>query len=141
MIKQVLVDPNVILDLFTKRPYFYREAQNLFTLGDYGRVELTISALSIANTHYLLSKKYGDRKARTYVKKLQLMTTVASLTSSIIQRSQESDFRDFEDAIQYYSALEFECDVLVTRNLKDFKKSKIPVMTAGAFIDSLEIGG
>jgi hypothetical protein len=49
-----------------------------------------------------------------------------------------SEFRDFEDAIQYYTAIENDQDLIITRNQQDFKESKIPVMTAGEFIKSIK---
>jgi hypothetical protein len=63
------------------------------------------------------------------------LVNVLDLTDKILELSLNDDeFRDFEDAIQYFSAIENEIEIIITRNLNDYTKSKIPVMTAEQFL-------
>jgi len=128
--EKLLVDTNIVVDLLTRREDFYREAQDLFTLSDEGKVKLLVSSLTFANTHYLLNRYKNKDEARKILIKFKVLVEVAKLDDKIIELALASDFTDFEDAIQYYTAVENGVDVIITRNLRDFKTSKLPVLTA-----------
>jgi predicted nucleic acid-binding protein len=128
--EKLLVDTNVVVDLLTRREDFYREAQDLFTLSDEGKVKLLVSSLTFVNTHYLLNRYKNRDEARKILIKFKVLVEVAKLDDKIIELALASDFSDFEDAIQYYTAVENGVDVIITRNLRDFKTSKLPVLTA-----------
>jgi len=132
--KRVLLDTNIILDLLAAREPFLNETRKLFSLGEQGKIELVTSALNIANTHYILSRQLKPAEVAEILEKLLLLVKVLPLNEKIIRSALVSEFKDFEDAIQYYTALENGADVIITRNIKDFKKSKLPVMTAKDFI-------
>lgn len=135
--KHLLIDTNIIIDLLAKREPFYEDAAKLFSLADKNMVRLSVSSLSFANTNYLLQKTYSSVVAREILRKFKILTIVLSLDDKIIDLSlNDSGFSDFEDAIQYYSAIENNQDIIITRNLRDFKSSKIPVLTAGEFLRS-----
>ena len=128
--EKLLVDTNIVVDLLSRREDFYREAQDLFTLSDEGKVKLLVSSLTFANTHYLLNRYKNKDEARKILIKFKVLVEVAKLDDKIIELALASDFSDFEDAIQYYTAVENGADVIITRNLRDFKTSKLPVLTA-----------
>lgn len=130
----ILVDTNIIIDLLTKRQDFYISASELFTLADKKEIKIAISSLTFANTFYLLSKELNDAKAKEILRKFKLLVKVLPMDDKIIDLSLNSDFRDFEDAIQYYTAIENNLEIIITRNLKDFKLAKIPVMTAENYL-------
>lgn len=133
--KNLFVDTNIVLDLLAKREPFYEAAAKLFSLSDRGKVKLYVSALTFANTNYILSKMNDPHKAREILTQFKVLTTVVALTDKIIELSlNDKSFADFEDGLQHYSALENEADIIITRNLKDFKNSKIAVMSAQAFL-------
>ncbi len=132
--EKLLVDTNIIIDLLSKREEFYQEAQQLFTLADTKQVELFVSSLSFANTYYLLSKFQNREYARKILIRFKILVQVAQLDDKILELALLSDFRDFEDAIQYHTALENGIDIIITRNKKDFKTSKLPVMTAKEYL-------
>jgi predicted nucleic acid-binding protein len=132
--QRLLVDTNIVIDLLTKREGFYLEAQDLFTLSDERRLKLLVSSLTFANTHYLLSRHKSKDETRKTLIKFKVLVEVAPLDDKIIELAMASDFSDFEDAIQYYTALENEVDAIITRNLKEFKTSKLPVFTAKEFL-------
>jgi predicted nucleic acid-binding protein len=131
---RLLVDTNIVLDLLAERKEFLLEAQQLFTLSDKKEVKLYVSSLTFANTFYILSQKLKLSNARKILRKFKVLVDVLPMDDKIIDLSLESDFKDFEDAIQYHTAVENEIDIIITRNLKDFKTSKIPVLTAKDYI-------
>lgn len=133
--EKLYVDTNIVLDLLQKREAFYVEAQELFTLADKKKVKLYVSSLTIANTHYLLSRHYHSGEARKILAKFKVLVEVLSLDHKIIDLALTSDLKGFEDAIQYYTALENNMDLIITRNKRDFKKQRIPVLTAKEYIN------
>ena len=135
MKRKVFVDTEVIYDLLAKRDPFYLPAARLFTLADEGKIQIYISALSLPNVHYLISKLKSSEEAKQILRKFKVIVHVTALEEKIIDLALNSEFSDFEDAIQYYSALQNEIEVLLTRNLKDYKKAHITVLTAQDFIN------
>ena len=135
MKRKVFVDTDIIYDLLAKRDPFYLAAARLFTLADEGKIQIFISALSLPNIHYLLSKEKSEEEAKQILRKLKVLVHVTPLDAKIIDLALNSEFSDFEDAIQYFSASQNEVELLVTRNLKDYKKAQIPVLTALDFIN------
>ena len=131
---KVFVDTNIVLDLLQKRMGFYEEAQQLFTLADAKAVELYVSALTIANTHYILSK-YLKMEARKVLSKFKVLVEILPTNDKILSLSLTSNFPDFEDAIQYYTAVENEIGFIITRNKKDFIQSTIPILTAREYLE------
>ena len=131
---KIFVDTNIVMDLLTKRKEFYKPASELFSLADYKKVKLAISSLTFANTYYLLSKELTHKKAKEILRKFRLFVKVLPLNDKIIDLSLNSDFKDFEDAVQYYTVLENKYEIIITRNLKDFKLAKIPVMNADDYL-------
>jgi predicted nucleic acid-binding protein len=127
MIK-ILVDTNVIIDLLAKRENFYIDSLQLFSLADQNKIQLIISTLSIANTHYLLNDVMKMKNSRAVIRKFKVLVNSFPLSDKIVELAlNDKNFKDFEDGIQYYTALEANCNVIVTRNIKDYKNSSIPV--------------
>ena len=133
--EKVFVDTNIVIDLLAKRPD-YQEAQDLFTAGDRKEIELYISSLTFANAYYSIVKHHKNVDAKKYMSKFKVLVTVLPLEDKHIELSLASDFEDFEDGLQHSIAMDFDCDVIITRNKKNFKKSKIPVMIAGEYLKS-----
>lgn len=132
--ENVFVDTNIVIDLLQKREEFYKEAQELFTLADRKKVKLYISALTFANTYYILSRFYSSDEAKKILSKFKVLVEVLPTTDKIIELALASDFKDFEDAIQFYTALESSLEAIITRNKKDFKNNLIPVFSAKEFL-------
>lgn len=135
MMERVLVDTNIILDLLAQREEFYKDAQRLFTLADRKNVKLYISALSVANVNYILTKVQGKDTARRVLIQFKVLVEVLPFDDKITELALASDFTDFEDAIQYYTALENGLDIIVTRNKKDYKNVDLPILSAGEYIN------
>ena len=132
--EHVFVDTNIVIDLLQKRENFYKEAQELFTKADRKKLKLYISALTFANTYYILSKYYSSSEAKKILSKFKVLVEVLPTTDKIIDLALASDFNDFEDAIQFYTALESNLHVIITRNKKDFKNNLIPVFSFFFFL-------
>jgi predicted nucleic acid-binding protein len=135
--KKLFIDTNIILDLLAQRMPFYTDAAKLFSLADRKKLKLSISALCLADAHYILLKQNPDLEVRSVLRRFKILVTVLPLDDKITDLALNSEFRDFEDAIQYYTALENDQDLIITRNQSDFRESKLPVMTAGEFIKTL----
>lgn len=132
---KLLVDTNIVIDLLQKREEFYEEAQELFTLADKKKVKLFISSLTIANTHFLLSRYYNSNDTRKILAKFKVLVDVLPLDDKIIELALASDLKDFEDAIQFFTAIENNAGIIITRNKKDFRKQNIPILTAKEYLN------
>lgn len=131
----ILIDTNIVIDLLARREEFYPEAAELFSLSDRKELRLAISSLTFANINYVLSTQMPAMEAKRTLRRFKILIEILSLDEKIIELAlNDDDFKDFEDGLQYYSALENHVDIILTRNKKDFMKSKIPVMTAKEFL-------
>ncbi len=131
-------DTNVMLDFLGERDPFYISAAKIATLADKREVTIIASALSYATITYFLTKYEGLEKTKDKLRKFKVISEICEIDKLIIEKGLNSDFSDFEDSLQYYSALRTECDIIITRNGKDFKKSQIPVMTPDEFLNSIK---
>jgi predicted nucleic acid-binding protein len=137
--RKVLLDTNIVIDLLAKREPFYQSAAKLFSLADKKKVNLFISALSFANVNYVLLKQRNSEETKQILRKLKLIVGILNLDEKTIGLAlNDNEFRDFEDALQYFSAIENNIEIIITRNLKDFENSKLPVMTAEQFDEILK---
>ena len=130
----LFLDTNMVLDLVSPRPPFTEFAQKIFSRSQRNKIELYVSALSIVNINYLLAKVTDKAQAKQILQKIKPLINILPLDDKIIQLAFASDFNDFEDAVQYYTALEYNITTLITRDLKDFKKASINVMTAEQYL-------
>ncbi len=132
---RLLIDTNIVIDLLSKRDKFYDEAADLFSRADKKELELTISSLTFANTNYILSKLKSAKEAKEILRKFKVLVELLSLDDKITELALSDDnFQDFEDGLQYYSAIENQIEIIITRKKRDFKNSKIPVLTAKEFL-------
>ena len=133
--KKILVDTNIVIDLLSERKGFYDEAADLFSQADKKELNLTISSLTFANTNYLLTKLKSAKEAREILRKFKVLVELLSLDDKITELAlSDESFSDFEDGLQYYSAIENNVDIIITRNKKDFKNSRLPVLTAKEYL-------
>lgn len=132
---RILIDTNIVIDLLSKRNEFYDDAADLFSQADRNELILTISSLTFANTNYILTKLKSAKEAREILRKFKVLVEILNLDDKITELAlSDEGFSDFEDGLQYYSAIENDVDVIITRNKKDFKNSKLPVLTAKEYL-------
>lgn len=136
--KKLFIDTNIVIDLLSQRTEFYKATQDLFTYAIDNEIKLTVSTLTFANTHYILKDQLKISKVRSSLRKFKTLVDVASFDDKILERALEEEFKDFQDGIQYYIAIENNCEAIITRNKKDFNKSSIPVFSASEFIKLLK---
>lgn len=132
---KVFIDSDVILDLLIKRNE-YKSSALLFTLIDKEELKGYTSPIVFANVHYIMTKYGGKDKSIENLKKLRKLLSIMTIDEEIMDEALNIIAPDFEDSIQYIAASKNDIDFIITRNLKDYKGSKIPVMTAKEFLES-----
>lgn len=137
MKKRLFLDTNVILDLLGERDPFYDSIAKVASLADKEELILVVSPISFATLNYFISKFESSQIAQVKLRKFKIICEICKLDEYIIEKGLNSDFKDFEDALQYFSATASDCDIIITRNGKDFKKSLLPVMSAEEFLRSI----
>jgi len=133
---KLFLDTNIMLDLLGEREPHYHSAARIATLADKEEITIYFSALSYATVSYFLSKFEGIEATKMKLRKFNVISEICQLDEKIIEKSLNSDFPDFEDALQYFSALRANCDVIISRNAKDFKKAQLPVLTAEEYLSN-----
>jgi predicted nucleic acid-binding protein len=128
------VDTDVCLDLLSGRKPFNIVAERLFSLADRSKLKICISALSFSNIDSVLKSQYKIADSRKILAKFKTLVQVLSVDDKIIELAIASDFTDFEDAIQYNTAIDNNIQIILTRNLRDYKKARINVMSPDAFL-------
>lgn len=132
--KKVFVDTNVLLDILLERNPWANDAAVLLSMADRKEIELLCCSLSFSTAIYLMQRfKYSRKEIVSKLSIIKSICTVTTVNEAVIDRMLQSDFNDLEDAIQYYSALAFGAEAIVTRNTKDFAASKIPVVSPHDF--------
>ena len=128
--KQIFMDTNVVIDFLADRQPFSLDAAKLFNMSIEGRIKIHISAVSYNNIYYVLRQSLTNNATIKLLENLADITDIADVSNQVIRQSLKADFKDYEDAIQYYSAMTVpNIDFIVTRNTKDFKKSSLSVLT------------
>ena len=135
--KYIFIDSDILLDILLKRDPFYRFGQKLLNKGKNKEIEISTSALIIANIYYIIVKVLGKNEAKDKVKKLLKILTVLPFDADCITLAMNSNFSDIEDAMQHFVAMQNQCDVIITRNLKDYKKSLLPIMSAEQYLRTI----
>ncbi len=132
--EKVFVDTDVCIDLLSGRMPFNKNAEILFSLADKKKIKLYVSSLSFSNIDYVLQSQYAASHSRQLIGKFKTLVNVLSVDSKTIDLAIASNFNDFEDAIQYSCAIENNLSTLLTRNIKDYKKASISILTPESFL-------
>lgn len=138
MIPHVFVDTDVVLDLLARREPFHPAAARLFSMAEKGTLRLSVSALCISHLYYILRKELSSAGALDVIRKLLQLVSVLPVDESVLRQAFEGNFTDFEDAIQHETALAGGAERIVTRNVKDYRAARLPVLTPQDF--SLQSG-
>ena len=137
MSKVLFVDSDVILDVLEKRDLFYEYSAQILSLGDEKKVKLVTTSLAFANIYYLLRKHLGIEKAKESLRKLRIIVDVISVNAKEVDLALNSELSDFEDALQYFTALDGKIEFIITRNVCDYKNPKLIVQTPQQYIEGL----
>ncbi|MEM9836527.1 MAG: PIN domain-containing protein [Bacteroidota bacterium] len=135
MVSKVFLDADVVIDFFTDREPHVNPASELFQLNEEGTIQIHLSAVSINNIYYVVRKYLGHKKAIEVIEELTEVTTITGTTKDEITQALRNDFKDFEDSIQYSTALTItDLEVIITRNVKDYRNAQIAVMTPSNYL-------
>ncbi len=129
--KKLFIDTNVVIDFLANREPFHKAAYKVFLMGGSEKARLYVSALSFTTIYYVLRKQYEAEHLLSLLRDLRLLVAVVATNDYIIEQALESNFSDFEDAVQFYTAASVGADYIVTRNTKDYSHASISVVTPG----------
>ena len=133
--KRILIDTDVILDFFFDRKPISEDAAKVLSLCESGEIKAFITPVIISNVYYLLRQTAPHEKVIEKLTQLITITEILTTDREAIVKALNSNFKDFEDALQNFSAeLNGEIDLIVTRNVKDFKNSSLGIMTPGNYL-------
>jgi predicted nucleic acid-binding protein len=132
---KVFLDTNVVIDVLARRTSFYEDSAVVWTLAEQERIEGIVSAVSFTNVFYIVRKLTDDRTARRALVLLRNVFTPAVCDGRILNRAIDSKIKDFEDAVQYFSAVHAGADCMLSRNPDDFRRmADCPVLTPAEFL-------
>ncbi len=135
----LFLDSDVIIDFLIDRKPFSQHAARIFSLIAYKKIKGYSSPLCFSNVYYVLSKYASHKTIISKLKELTELIRILQVDKKVILSALHSNFKDFEDAIQYFTALANKSiDIIVTRNIKDFKNSALPVLTPETFLKTYE---
>jgi predicted nucleic acid-binding protein len=133
----VFFDTNVLLDVLVARKPFYADSAAVWSLAEEGRIEGLVSAITFTNIFYVVRKQSDARNARWVLTKLRDAFAIVGCDARMISMALGSEIKDFEDAVQYYSAVHARADCLLSRNPGDFPRSgSCPVLSPAEFLAS-----
>jgi len=132
--KHIFLDTNVVLDFLLKRQPslgdpIAKDAATIFELSKRKKLKMSVSSLSINNIDYVISKLESRAKSRKIISQIIRLVEVQSVGKSTVEKATQSEFKDFEDALQNYCAEEAKVATIVTRNVKDYAKSELSILT------------
>lgn len=136
---KVFLDSDVLIDYLTAREPFLEEIKIIIQKGIRKEISLFTSSLIIANIHYFISKAENAKQAIYKIDKLTSFIKILNVGEAEILESLKSKFTDFEDSIQSSCATNSKMDILITRNIKDFKHSKLPILTPQEFLSKINM--
>lgn len=136
--QKIFLDTNIVVDFLGERENFYEASAKVLTLADQKKIKIFTTSNTISTTYYIISKYENSRIAIEKIRKFKLLCSISITDDEVIEKAINSNFKDFEDAIQYFSAVATDCDLIITRNEKDFKNALIPVMNAESYLQTLK---
>lgn len=125
----LLVDTNIILDVLLNRPEFVKDSSMIWKLCETEQAKRYLSTLTYANMMYVMRKQLTPDQIEDVFRKLNLIFEFADFSPAVLERAVAMKWKDFEDAVQSATAESVHADYIVTRNLKDFMKSKVIAFT------------
>ncbi len=135
----ILLDTNVVLDVLLDRDPFSAPASQLMSLVEKGEVVGFLCATTVTTIHYLATKVMGSTKAQNQIKNLLNLFEIAPVNRAVIRDALSSGFSDFEDAVIYQAATHAGAEAIITRNVKDFKKSELPIYDSDEILKVVQL--
>ncbi|HMB99876.1 MAG TPA: PIN domain-containing protein [Flavobacteriaceae bacterium] len=133
---KLFIDSDILIDLLAKRTH-YNEALKLLSIISENKAKAYTTPLVLANVDYIITKFGNKQKSRKALKTLRKNISILTMDEKGFDEALESSFPDFEDALQYFSAVNQGIDFIISRNKKDYAKGNLKVVTAGEYLTIL----
>lgn len=134
---KILVDTNIILDVLCNRPNFVEASSKVWKFCEVHKIDGYISALSIPNIVFILRKELTPQRTQQLIQQITMIFEVIDLKAADLKNAAEMYSSDYEDAIQMCQAKRLEADFIVTRNIRDFKDSKVLALKPSELLDRI----
>ncbi|MEG4071596.1 PIN domain-containing protein [Microcoleus sp. Pol14C2] len=131
---KILIDTNIIVDVALDREPFFAESDRILTLVEEAQIQGYISASTFSDLYYIIRRDRGRDWTLDFLRQLATFCQVATVDSSVISMALTCNFKDFEDAIQYSTAVINRIDAIVTRNPRDFPVTTPRIVTPNQLI-------
>lgn len=131
---KLLIDANILLDVLQRREPHCSDSALVWKLCETGQTAGYVSALTLANLVYIMRKELTPEKIEEVLSQLMLIFHMAELTESDIHHAAKKQWADFEDVVQSASAERIHADYIITRNVRDFRDSRVLALTPGEFL-------
>ena len=125
----LLIDANIILDVLLNRPDYVKDSAMIWKLCETEQMKGYVSTLTFANLVYIMRKQLDPEKIEDVFHKLNLIFEFADFSVSDLTHAAELNWKDFEDAVQSVTAERIHADYIITRNVRDFSKSRVMAFT------------
>lgn len=135
--KRIFLDTNAVVDILLEREPWFSQLQRILSMYTSALVyDIRCSSMTIGTAYYLMERvRFPHDVIIEKIKRFRVCCNISTVDEIIVDSALQSAFTDLEDAMQYYSALSEGCEVIITRNKKDFVESSIPVMEPQEFLD------
>lgn len=137
--KSILLDIDVIIDVLARREPFFAPAANLWAKVENKHIRAYLASHTITTLFYLISKVKDKKFAEECVRDLLSVFEIAPVDKPTLLLALKAGFKDFEDAVQHAAAKQVNADFIITRNIKDFRKSDIPIASPDSFLATLKL--
>ena len=132
--KRVYIDCNILIDWLLEREPYSLYAARLIELTETGEIESFVSAVTLANTYFIIRRALNQKVADEFLKDSLSLFSFADIRSNTITKAINNKYRDFEDDLHYQTAIDQAIDCLITRNKKDFRQEGIEILDAEQFV-------
>lgn len=136
---KILLDTNVLLDVFLERKPFYDSSIRVTALIERGKIEGWLCGTTVTTIYYLIEKALSKGDADRHIKNLLKLFHVAPINLTVLQNAVDTKFRDYEDGVLHQSAVSAGLDGIITRNTKDFQHSQLPVYTPDELLSAINM--
>ena len=134
---KILADTNVILDVLCNRSEFVEASSKVWKYCAVNQIEGYISALSVPNIVYIMRKELTPQKTKQLIQQITMIFKIVDLKSSDLKAAAEMFTSDYEDALQMCQANRIGADYIITRNIRDFKDSKVPALKPSELLERI----
>ncbi|NJR66673.1 MAG: PIN domain-containing protein [Leptolyngbyaceae cyanobacterium CRU_2_3] len=134
---KVLIDTNIIVDVALDRDPFFAQSEQIVRFAELKQIEGYISASTFSDLYYVIRKTKGKDWTLQFLQQMAMICQIATVDQTVVSMALIANFKDFEDAIQYSTAVINQLDAIVTRNSQDFVGAALQIMTPDALIQAL----